>query len=297
MTIQKSRSAAWAQFLTAKRAMLAEYDRALSHAKTQPVATHHGNVAEAAVRDWLSTFLPKRFGVTAGHVRSQGFETAYQSPHFDVIVYDQLESPILWVEENRDKSEGGRTRIIPAEHVGAIIEVKSAFSKRTVSEALKKLHELDPLMVGVDEGTDRYPRYLPSSVVLAMLYFELRHEDRNDLAALDLLRSASFGRGFYGGVILRGDGKDSDETARLQQLNADQEMEPLFTEAGLLHGVALTGTETVHNQLRSVALMWSAVTFADFAFDLLAILKGTYRQGFASSLHGLDFKALQSTSK
>src|SRR5215470_1786503 len=61
---QEKYAAVWRQFLVAKRGMLAEYERALSHAKTQPVATHHGNVAEAAFRDWLAAFLPKRFGVT-----------------------------------------------------------------------------------------------------------------------------------------------------------------------------------------------------------------------------------------
>jgi len=109
--------------------MLDEYDRAAIHASEQPVSTHHGVVGEAAVRDWLQNFLPKRYGVVSGYIKSQGFETAYQSTHFDVIIYDQLEAPILWIEVNRDKSESGRARIIPAEHVRAIIEVKASFQQ------------------------------------------------------------------------------------------------------------------------------------------------------------------------
>jgi hypothetical protein len=289
MTDQNSYSAAWRQFLLAKRTMLAEYDRALSHAKTQVVSTHHGNVAEAAVRDWLATFLPKRYGVTSGYIRSQGFGTGHQSPHFDVIVYDQLEAPTLWIEENRDKSDGGRARIIPAEHVGAIVEVKSAFSRRTVSEAMTKLHELDRLMAGLDDVAERYPRYLRPSAVLAMLFFELRAKNSSELATLEMFRAASFGRAFYGGVILRGEGRDPDDTARVQQMTSDQVMEPMFPEAGLLHQVAMAGTETVAGQLQSAMLMWSTLRFSDFAFDLLALLNGTYQQGRASSLHGLDF--------
>src|SRR5579871_5682552 len=114
---EKQCSWAWQQFLLGQRAMLAEYDRARVHAQTQVVQTHHGNVAEAAIRDWLGSFLPKRFGVTAGYIRSQHVARVHQSAHFDVIVYDQLESPTLWIEENKDKSEGGRARIIPAEYV------------------------------------------------------------------------------------------------------------------------------------------------------------------------------------
>jgi hypothetical protein len=51
-------SAAWQEFLVPKRTMLAEYDQARVHSKEQAVQTHHGNVAEAAIRDWLDEFLP-----------------------------------------------------------------------------------------------------------------------------------------------------------------------------------------------------------------------------------------------
>src|SRR5688572_27344416 len=110
-------SSAWKQFLVGRRSILDEYDRALAHARTQPVQTHHGVVAEAAVRNWLATFLPKRFGVTPGYIRSQGMPEGHQSSHFDVIIYDALEAPTLWIEENSDKAEGGKSRIIPAEYV------------------------------------------------------------------------------------------------------------------------------------------------------------------------------------
>lgn len=86
---------AWQQFLTAREKLLAEYDRALVHAQGQPVKTHHGVVGEAAVRDWLEQFLPGRYGVTSGFIKSQNPRAAMTS-HFDVIIYDQIEAPILW---------------------------------------------------------------------------------------------------------------------------------------------------------------------------------------------------------
>lgn len=291
MASEQTHSAAWQQFLLAKRAMLAEYDRALVHAQTQPVITHHGNVAEAAVRDWLGTFLPKRFGVTSEYIRSQGFAEIHQSSHFDVIVYDQLESPTLWIEENRDKSEGGRARIIPAENVDAIIEVKAAFNRRTASDATTKLRSLEPMMLGVDDAAERYPKYLPNAVVLAMLFFELRIDDRGDLAALNFIREISVNRRFYGAVILRGEGRSPDDTGIIAQAVADQPMDPLFVEAGLLHSTSMAGTVEMAGRLRTAMLMWSDVNFSRFAFDLLALLKGTYRPGHVSSLHGLDFNA------
>ena len=292
MAHESTTSAAWRQFLLAKRAMLAEYDRAFSHAKTQSVVTHHGNVAEAGVRDWLATFLPKRFGVTSGYIRSQGIPDVYQSSHFDVIVYDQLEAPTLWIEENRDKADAGRARIIPAEYVGAIIEVKAAFSRRTVADAADKLRQLGPLMASVDGGEERYPKYLPTSTVLAMVFFELRSDDRSDLAALNEFREISLNRSFYGAVILRGEGLPADETGLISQAVSDQPMEPLFVDAGLLHGISMAGTMDLDGRLMTAMLMWSDVNFSKFAFDLLALLKGTYQPGRASSLHGLDFGAM-----
>ena len=130
--------------------MLDEYDQALIHAKEQVVSTHHGVVGEASLRNWLGTFLPKRYGVVSGYIRSQNMPIPHQSRHFDVIIYDQLESPTLWIEDNRDKSETGRARIIPTEFVRAVLEVKAAFNRRTVVDAFAKLAELKPLMAGVD---------------------------------------------------------------------------------------------------------------------------------------------------
>ena len=48
-------------------------------------------VAEAELRKWLSGFLPKRYGVTSGYIVSPGLKSAEKIPHFDVIIYDQLE--------------------------------------------------------------------------------------------------------------------------------------------------------------------------------------------------------------
>jgi hypothetical protein len=282
-------SVAWQQFLIAKKTMLAEYDQALAHAKEQPVSTHHGVVGEAAVRHWLGTFLPKRYGVTAGFVKSQGFTKAHQTGHFDVIIYDQLEAPTLWIEVNKDKSEAGRARIIPAEYVKAIIEVKAAFSRRTVREAGAKLTELEPLTVGVDPDGEKYPKFLPRSAVLAMLFFELRSSEAFDLEALNPLRGLELHRTFYGAVILRGEGLHPDDTGLVRLFHSNLRHEEILPPNGLLGGMSMTSTTELNGQHLGAMLMWGDINFSDFAFDLLALLNGTYRRGFASSMHGIDF--------
>jgi hypothetical protein len=289
MTDETSRySAAWQQFLVAKRAMLDAYDRAQTHAKAQSVSTHHGVVGEAAVREWLATFLPKRYGVATGQIRAQGLPIPHQSKHFDVIIYDQLEAPMLWVEDNRDKSESGRIRIIPAEFVRAVVEVKSAFSRVTVREAIAKLKELEPLTSGIDAEGYAYPKFLPASAILAMLFFELRLEDRNDIEALNLLRDAQFQRQFYGATILRGEGNHPDDTALAHRLCSEQPLSEIVQEDGLLSGMTITASRQIDSRNISTMLKWGDVGFSEFAFDLLALLNGTYRSGFASSFHGLE---------
>jgi hypothetical protein len=206
-----------------------------------------------------------------------------------VIIYDRLEAPTLWIEANKDKADSARVRIIPAEHVRAIIEVKSAFNRRNVNSAIRKLRELAPLTEAIDKPDERYPRYLQATAILFMLFFELRGADRNDPRPLDILRDFDPPRAFYGAVILRGDTLDADDVGIVTQTISDSPMAKLVTEKGLL-GLALAASvpdQSDHH--RGAMLMWNDVNFARFAFDLVAILNGTFRSGFASSFHGLDF--------
>lgn len=281
-------SAAWPQFLVAKRAMLSAYDQALVHAKQQVVSTHHGLVGEAAVRAWLEGFLPKRYGVTAGHIRSQGLPKPYQTGHFDVIIYDQIEAPTLWIEDNKDKSDSGLVKIIPAEFVRAVLEVKAAFNRTTVRDAIAKLTELGPLTSGNDRKGENYPKFLPASTLLAMLFFELRVADQRDMEALNLIRNIQFQRPFYGAVILRGEGNHPDATALVEKYYSDVPHAELNGPEGLLSGMVMSATTQLHSLNVGATLRWGDIGFSQFAFDLLAILKGTYRRGFASSFHGME---------
>ena len=85
----------WKQFLTSRAEMLDAFDRAREKAKSHEVETFHGEVAEAELRKWLTSFLPKRYGVTSGYIVSAGLKSSEKKPHFDVVIYDQLEAPCL----------------------------------------------------------------------------------------------------------------------------------------------------------------------------------------------------------
>jgi hypothetical protein len=281
-------AAVWKQFLIARTNLLAQYDAALAHALSQPVPTHHGNVGEAAVRDWLTAFLPKRFGVTSGHIRKQGFTDSHVTSHFDVIIYDQIEAPVLWIESNPDKSPGGLSRIIPAENVRAVIEVKASLSNESAKAAVAKLLELAPVMDGVDRADEPYPRFLPITSVLVALFIELRKSNSHNKQVLDIFRDATFQRAFYGAVVLRGEGR-GDQTGYITKTVGDDPMKPFWMDEGLLGNFAFPASVPIEGKHFGSMIQWSMLHFADFAFDLLALLKGTFERGRASSLHGLDF--------
>ena len=63
-----------------------------------------------------------------------------------MIIYDYLESPVLWIEDNPDSSEQGHSLAIPVEYVRAVLEVKSTFCTKAVKDAIEHLSDLRPLM-------------------------------------------------------------------------------------------------------------------------------------------------------
>ena len=66
----------------------------------------------------------------------------YSLSHFDVIIYDALESPVLWVDGTEDNSIAGRKRAIPARHVRAVFEVKATLTPKHAKDAINKLSTL-----------------------------------------------------------------------------------------------------------------------------------------------------------
>ena len=98
----------WHQFLPEKRQMLAEFDGARTQGKIHEVQAWHGKVAEGLFRKWLADFLPWRF-----HIRlyySQNRFEQEKAPHFDIIIYDRLNAPVLWIEDHPEVTEAGKSR-------------------------------------------------------------------------------------------------------------------------------------------------------------------------------------------
>jgi hypothetical protein len=132
--------------------------------------------------------------------------------------------------------------------------------------------------------------FLRTTALVVMLFFELRDGDRFDIGALNLIRDAEFQRPFYGAVILRGDGLHPDDTGSVHKYHSDTPHTEMLFEGGLLKGITMTASAELRGRHIGAMLSWAAIDFSRFAFDLLAHLNGTYRQGYASSFHGLDIR-------
>lgn len=292
-------SQGWRQLLTGRKKILDAYDRARDQARSHEVEAHHGRVAEAAFREWLAGFLPKRYGVTSGYVVSPGLGSEDKTPHFDVIIYDHLESPVLWVEESPDASEHGRPRAIPVEYVRAVLEVKSSLCSKTVRGAVEHLGDLAPLMRGFDEPSERYKLYLPQTFCCGIVFVELREADAGSDSILCAFIEGISLRGFFGGLVLRGEGHTMPQTGRISLTRSEEASEEAVDSRRTpLLEFGMSRTVRLADKLHIGAMiMWSEHAFADFGFDLVAMIQGTYQPGMKSSFYGFGSSFLELVAK
>lgn len=119
-----------------------------------------GQIAENVVRDVLRETLPLRYGVAKGKLTNP--EGAL-SRHLDVIIYDTLNYPTLFIDENRNQ-------IIPIEGAYAVIEVKSSTSKSALTEAFEELSSVASLHPGKCRSSNRLVDFFPPILKILSLH-------------------------------------------------------------------------------------------------------------------------------
>jgi hypothetical protein len=216
---------------------------------------------------------------------SQGTSAAEKLPHFDVIIYDHLDAPVLWVKESPDSSESGRSRAIPVEYIRAVLEVKSTLNQRTAKEALDHLSQLDSLLAAQDAENARYPRFLQVGFFRAAVFFEVRNSDKEDRAALQAFLRTLGQRAYFDSLVLRSEALDFEETGRIEVLRNNTPESPWGPSGTLVSGLAITEEVPMLHGVYSVWLKFGALEFAAYAFDLVALLSNRYERGRASSFH------------
>ena len=269
--------------------MLYEFELSKIRIVQRRIKVNKGKVAEAEFRKWLRQFLPKKYGVTAGYIISQGdaFSHRDKLPHYDVIIYDELNSPILWVEGSSDESEQGKNRAIPAEYVHGVFEVKSTFNEYNILRALEKLNELAPLLAEIDNDDEYYKRYIPKNFYMGTVFFEyLKQDQKKQPKLLDKLIPTNFLRGFRGGIVLQAEGIHRDNTGKFGYTMWDGPV-PKFD--GEDRSGNSESREILPGKHITANITWSASNLSWFAFDLVAVMNGTYRPGTISSNHGMFY--------
>ena len=287
----------WREFHRNRKDILAELDKVLELNTNRPVKTAHGQAVEAYIRKWLTEFLPKKYAVTSGYVIPTLYDDSEKLYHYDIIIYDGLDAPVLWTEGNEDSSVQGKYRAIPAKHVIAIYEVKSRLTKGNVTNALCKLDQ-----------TKGFSNQLNKNYSSGIIFIDLKESDNNKESIIKELLKGQDIFGFSGGVVLR---YENDDTCtglisvfdiETIQKEEDKLCKPLakpidnlgiyLTEEGNLeiaeHGVGAILVDTAENNwsvskqynamysegTKAINLSWSRSGFSRFCIDLLSALEG-----------------------
>jgi hypothetical protein len=287
----------WKEFNRNRKDILSELDKLIEQIENRPIKVAHGPAVEAYIRKWLSEFLPKKYGVTSGYIIPNLYNNEIKLYHYDIIIFNQLEAPILWTEGNSDQSEQGKFRAIPAKHVVAIYKVKSRFTKSNITQAFSKLNQ-----------TKDFKEQLNMHFSCGIIFIDLKEsENNNESLVKELIKSREI-IGYSGSLILRYE-RDHSCIGRILLLNSNpntkieknflvpiaksiDELEIYKTEDGKIvlsgqgsgfkilkiseknWGVSKTYSVNYTENSKSVLINWSRSNFADFCIDLLSSLEG-----------------------
>jgi hypothetical protein len=149
-------------------------------------------------------------------------------------------------------------------------------------------------MRGTDEAGARYKLHLPTNFSCGCVFFELRQGDADDWKALDAMVDGLALKNFWGGVILRGEGHTQPSTARIGLTQSESAMERAPEQSSALLKFGLGASRKLAEKLHiGTMLHWSEMGFAQFGFDLIALMRGTYEAGRLSSWHGFGSAHLE----
>ena len=131
-----------------------------------------GENREHILREFLGTHLPRRYGVAKGQIVTRDGKESHSA---DIVIYDALNTPILYSE---------RTAIIPIEGVYGVIEVKSTLSKRDLFEAARQIEafkRLAPRDLGVIQTREYVTVHRASRPFGMVLGYELADNSLDSL--------------------------------------------------------------------------------------------------------------------
>lgn len=188
--------------------LLNEYDTAYAQTADDAVQTEHGVFCEAHFRSFLQQYLPKKYGVTKGHIITPdpGYTGALEE--WDIIIYDAIEAPTLAIRRTHDEQKEAGKLSIPVEYVRAVVEVKATFNKVMAKKTTNKLGKLRSFLKPKNSPTAHGQTYLPAGFSAFAVFFETKVKSAKEytdaLGKLAPIWQTDKPLPFSGGLIMRG---------------------------------------------------------------------------------------------
>lgn len=273
-------------FFAMRSQLLADFEVAKLRSSDDPVKVEHGNVGETQVRNWLKEFLPKKFGVCKGYIITSNLQYDGPLEEWDIIIFDELESPILFTKGQGNGGE--RTRAIPIEYVRGVIEVKSNLNVESAKKATKKMKKLEKF-IG-ENNSENYPTYLTNPFISSMIFLEVNIDKFTTYRkALNIISEINKEDKvpFIGALVLKSS-KNSEHSGYLQgtigDLKAINTLEqPVFEMSNIFQ------FKNEQYGCFGSTIGYTKNSFPDFTFDLLNYLNGK-KNNLKSSFYGQDFQ-------
>lgn len=278
-------------FFAMRNRILSDYENAKIQTTDDAAKVEHGNIGEAAIRNWLSEFLPKRFGVCKGYIITTNLNYQSNLEEWDIIIYDALEAPILFIRDSGIGTE--KRRAIPVEYVRGIIEVKSKLTIESSKKATEKLKKLKHF-IGENES-EIYPTFLTKPFVSLMMFMEVDTNSfttyQNSLNNItDIYKEQTVP--FMGALVLK-TSKHSDCSGYLRLLSGETATIELLDHPTYEMSKSFKFNNDRSNLFGSLS-GYTKNSFPEFIFDMLAFLKGN-KTNLISSFYGRDHESPMAT--
>jgi hypothetical protein len=119
-------------FDSISKKMLIDFESIKKIIEKKPTVT--GQILENTVREFLTKYFPPSLGITSGYIFDVN---GNESRQIDIIIYDAFRTPVFINSEN--------IRVVPAECVYAVIEVKSLINTRELKDIFENMRSVKSL--------------------------------------------------------------------------------------------------------------------------------------------------------
>lgn len=116
----------------------------------------YGLGSENVLRELLAEVLPSKYGVGKGKIVSS---SGNLSNHLDIIIFDKLNYPTFYTDENRNL-------IVPIESVYCVIEVKVRTDSGVLKKAFEGLESVSDIAGVTVKSTNELVDYRPPKLVV-----------------------------------------------------------------------------------------------------------------------------------